>query len=305
MGTSSLITPDFFIIGAQKAATTTFHDLLSRESGICLPNEKETHYFSRTDKYNQGLNWYLNQFPKHRTSSTLMGEVDPDYSYFEESPKRISQDCNNPKLIMILRHPLSRAFSHYQMSKKRCAEKLGFIDALQEESRRAVNEDSFYFHKHHSYLARSDYPTLINRFKVHLPGSAWLFIDYHSLQAPGGLYTAYSEICSFLGHETILTSDDMVIASNRSSRPRSHVMNKFIHNKSPLKSMIGKCIPSKRIKGKMMRFADRANSDYATQANIQELNDIPRSIQNRSDDIIAETKIITGIDLSRLYEAHA
>ena len=52
--------PTFFIIGVQKSATSTIHEILSQDKRISLPYRKETHYFSTN--FNKNINWYLKMF---------------------------------------------------------------------------------------------------------------------------------------------------------------------------------------------------------------------------------------------------
>ncbi|MBU2482884.1 MAG: sulfotransferase, partial [Proteobacteria bacterium] len=72
--------PDFLIIGAQKAGTTTLHDWLITQSQLSLPNIKETHFFSKENRFEKGYNWYIKQFDM-TSDKKIIGEVDPDYIF--------------------------------------------------------------------------------------------------------------------------------------------------------------------------------------------------------------------------------
>jgi hypothetical protein len=76
--------PSFFVVGAQKAGTTTIHQWLSRQPDVCLPAIKETHFFSHRDRFEKGTAWYLAQFEGGGTDR-IRGEIDPDYAFIEES----------------------------------------------------------------------------------------------------------------------------------------------------------------------------------------------------------------------------
>ena len=121
--------PNFFILGAQKSATSTVHEWLLQHKEISLPIIKETHFFSDIEKYQKGLNWYLNKFDKR---NNFKGEIDPSYLYVEQSILRIKEVYKDfpLKFIILLRKPIERAFSHYLMSKYKGYEDLPFIDAI-------------------------------------------------------------------------------------------------------------------------------------------------------------------------------
>ena len=151
--------PDFFMLGVQKAATSTFHKILNQDSDFSLPYKKETHFFS--ENFNQNLNWYLNQY-NNRTYK-IRGEIDPSYIYYKKTPQNIKKYITDPKFIIIFRKPIDRAYSHYLMSKSRGYENETFNNALDLENKRLENGSKFSF-SHHSYLSRGLYalPKSIN-----------------------------------------------------------------------------------------------------------------------------------------------
>ena len=70
---SKLLLPSFFVLGAQKSATTSIHNWLKQHKEVSLPIQKETHYFSKEDPnkvikypniislYDINNNYYLGQ----------------------------------------------------------------------------------------------------------------------------------------------------------------------------------------------------------------------------------------------------
>ena len=53
---------NFFCIGAQKAGTTTLHDVLNMHPDIYLPPNKEAHFFNVDESYSKGLDYYYSNF---------------------------------------------------------------------------------------------------------------------------------------------------------------------------------------------------------------------------------------------------
>jgi len=109
--------PDFLIIGAQKAGTTSLYRYLSQHPKVLENNTwKEIRYFDLPENYSQGWGWYLGHFPsKFRKGNKLTCDASPSYLYFKHIPKLIKQDLGNIKMIAVLREPVSRAYSAWQM----------------------------------------------------------------------------------------------------------------------------------------------------------------------------------------------
>ncbi len=155
--------PDFFIIGAAKAGTTSLVEYLSQHPGIFFSPIKEPHFFSsdiKPENFNQryynnvviDLNEYFSQKPLKpvfeayvRTEEQykqlfegakpeqVKGEASTTYLYSRESAQNIKQFVPEAKIIAVLRNPLERAYSHYLMALKFGFTSLSFMDAIQED----------------------------------------------------------------------------------------------------------------------------------------------------------------------------
>lgn len=108
--------PDFLIVGAQKAGTTSLHFYLSQHEKLSGSVPKEIHYFDREDNFNLGDQWYRNHFKDHNaTTENLYFEGTPDYLYRSFSAEKIYQFNLNMKIIILLREPVARAYSAWNM----------------------------------------------------------------------------------------------------------------------------------------------------------------------------------------------
>jgi Sulfotransferase domain len=109
--------PDFIIAGAQKCATTSLHYYLAQHPGLMGSRPKEVHFFDVEETYAKGLTWYSHNFPntKPLNGSLLYFESSPSYLYEERVPARIHELNPSIKLILILRDPVQRAFSAWNM----------------------------------------------------------------------------------------------------------------------------------------------------------------------------------------------
>lgn len=106
--------PQFLIIGAQKAGTTTLYDLLNHYSIFCGSIDKEVGFFTNDLFYNQGKKWYLKQF-EQCNHAAIKFEATPFYLYHPDTPKRIFSFNPNMKFIVLLREPATRCYSAWNM----------------------------------------------------------------------------------------------------------------------------------------------------------------------------------------------
>ena len=112
--------PFFLIIGAQKAGTTALFSYLSQHPMIAPAERKEIHFFSNDGLYEKGLQYYRYNFPKVKNKITF--EVSPSYLMSPSAPKRIFDYNKHIRLIVILRDPVLRAYSAWNMYRERYRE---------------------------------------------------------------------------------------------------------------------------------------------------------------------------------------
>ena len=116
--------PDFIIIGVQKAGTTALKYYLNQHPNIFMYPD-EVHYFDI--QLHRGDEWYLRRFPN---DSRVVGEKTPGYIYHEHAVKHLRRLCPDTKLIVLLREPVSRAYSEYKMLRLNGSEKREFEDVV-------------------------------------------------------------------------------------------------------------------------------------------------------------------------------
>lgn len=107
--------PDFIIVGAMKAGTSTLHAQLARQPGIFMSSPKEPNFFSDDDQYKRGTIWYQSLFESASTSD-LCGESSTHYTKLPTYPNTIERMADllpGIKLVYIIRDPIDRLISHY------------------------------------------------------------------------------------------------------------------------------------------------------------------------------------------------
>jgi len=147
-----------------RCGTTSLHELLRMQSSLCFPENKELHFF---DKRNPDLGIsveeYMNLF-SGCSADVLCGEATPDYLSTEGCDEFIYNVAPEAKLIIILRDPVERTWSHYLFSVLHKVEDLDFKSALNAEAERlkikSDHTDIFF-----SYLQRSRYVEHLTRFE--------------------------------------------------------------------------------------------------------------------------------------------
>jgi hypothetical protein len=106
--------PDFLVIGAMKAGTTTLYDHLSRHPEVGMSREKETDFLLGGTAWAKGESWYRGQFPAGRR---IYGEASPNYTKreaFGGVPERAAALIPAARLVFLARDPVERAASQYR-----------------------------------------------------------------------------------------------------------------------------------------------------------------------------------------------
>lgn len=198
--------PDFIIVGAQKAGTTSLFHYLNRNKWLRMSSIKEVHYYDL--EYARGQLWYRSHFPLRSEVGAGMrvGEASPYYIIHPHAPRRIHQDRPDARLIFLLRNPTQRAISHYHHELKHRSETLPMLEAFEREEERIAGEwkrlveDETYsspVHRSFSYKQRGVYADQIERFLPYFDRDQMLIMDSERLFSDSE--GALREVCSFLG----------------------------------------------------------------------------------------------------------
>ena len=184
--------PDFVIIGAHKSGTSSLYSFLTKHTAITSGVRKEIHYFSVG--HNLGEMWYRAHFPTNlskrrfyqKTGQKLLsGEASADYYFYPTVPSRMKNVLPNVKLIMILRNPVDRAYSHYHHMLKKKWETLSFEKAIEMEEERCAGErekiikDPHFIPKHfraHAYLVQGIYADQLEDWFKHYSKRQFLIL---------------------------------------------------------------------------------------------------------------------------------
>ncbi|MBI5006882.1 MAG: sulfotransferase domain-containing protein [Nitrosomonadales bacterium] len=188
----------FLVGGTQKGGTSALDLYLRMHPRITMGNDKEIHFFDDEKRFMYGppdYQSYLRNFSP-TSSFSIIGEATPIYMYWYAVPKRVWEYNPAMKWILVLRNPIERAYSHWNMERRRGAESLPFLDALhreRERCREALPEQ----HRVYSYTDRGFYSEQIRRLWHFFPAEQTLILKSEDLQ--GSPERTLNRVCTFLG----------------------------------------------------------------------------------------------------------
>ena len=215
---------DFFIVGAPKAGTTSLFYYLNKNKGICMSSIKEPNFFSSQDLKIQkiyydslildNLKEYERIFtPKNKQQ--IIGEASVSYLFYPNVANRIFDYNARSKIIIILRDPVERAFSHYSMDLR-----LGHVKQSLDElfDLGLNNKDNLFFQQ---YILLGQYYEQVNRY-IEVFGRENICVKfYDELKLDASSF--YSDILKFLQQE-----NDHNIDFNQPFNKSKLPSNKFI-----------------------------------------------------------------------------
>lgn len=144
------VKPSFMIIGVQKAGTSSLYHYLSQHPQIIAPKVKELHYFDTLTATPSKP--YLEMFPKNYFTRKKTFDATPRYIYYPGTAKKIYEFDRQMKFIILLRDPVKRAFSAWNMYRQMQTDKkrqLEFIDLERNQEREKL----------YSQLYKGGYPS--------------------------------------------------------------------------------------------------------------------------------------------------
>lgn len=247
--------PNVFIIGAAKAGTTALYDYLKLHPEIFLTKEKEPHFFDNDLSYGKGEDWYLEKYFTGASEYMLRGEATPGYmrNYHKVIP-RLKKFCNgnSPKILVVLRDPVKRAWSHYLHMRRINEEKESFENALLlETDRLKLNQEAW-----SGYFGDGLYSEQIKAWFEVFPRENFYFLLSDKLYS--NHVSALQDICRFLGAESKSFSPDRLI-SNQASQPRFEFLMRLMTDDNIVKRIASKVIKSDQIKRGVITRIRRTN----------------------------------------------
>jgi Sulfotransferase family len=160
--------PNFFIVGAAKAGTTSLYAGLREHPEVFMSYPKEPHHFTQVNPPHQ-LRWHFEGYTDpHRylrlfagsDSFKAVGEASTSYLWHPQVARRIRKQVPGARIIISLRDPVERAYSHYLMHVREGIQSLRFYDALVEDMKRTDEAWAI----SHFYVGKGCYAKQVRRY---------------------------------------------------------------------------------------------------------------------------------------------
>ena len=253
--------PDFLVLGACKAGTTSLYRYLKSHPEIYLSPIKEPRYFAfpetgpvsvRPRRNVRGV-WKIEDYRRlfaARTTERVAGEMSPLYLYSTCAPGAIRKLIPNAKLIAILRNPAERAYSHFCHNRRDGYEPLAdFSAALDAEEKRIAEGWWSSFH----YRNQGCYVRQLKRYLALFPREQMLIQVYDDMVAD--CHGFLKRICSFLGVDENHSFDTSERDNVTFGIPRTFILRRLLRYAGPAKRRIQETVPLKMRSSLFQRFS--------------------------------------------------
>ena len=178
------VLPDFLLIGAMKAATSSVSAWLEDHDQVFMVAGQDPNYFNRDEVWAKGPDWYGALFDGARPGQ-LRGEGTNNYSsgaLFPETPTRMAATCPDARLIYMVREPVSRIFSHWVQVR------------ADQGDRVAADPDTAVRAEPDRFVAPSFYWRQLNRYRAYFPDERiWIGFMEDMQTDPDGFFRGLAE----------------------------------------------------------------------------------------------------------------
>jgi len=225
--------PDFFIVGAAKAGTTSLFHYLSQHPQIFIPQNKEPNYFAHSNprkewehlyKEKKDTKTYLSLFSK-ATEKQMKGEGSTAYLWDKTAPVLIKKKIPHSKIIILLREPIERAYSNYLMDVRDGIQSLPFYEALIKD---AASSEKEVYGRSRLYIEMGCYAAQVKRYLDIFGCENVLILFFDNLKSHPEQVVKDSLI--FLGISSLGVNLDFKV-HNSFAVPRNKIASRFL--KSP------------------------------------------------------------------------
>lgn len=198
--------PTFLIAGAMRCGTTSLNGYLRQHPQIAMSATKEVHFFDH--QFHRGLDWYRSQFTTD-PAPPAVGEASPNYLFHTEAPARIADTLPDARLVIVLRNPIDRAYSHYWLDRSLGKVTVPFTAAIDTE----LAGERF------TYIARGRYRQQMERLFTLVDRRQVLVETFEEMIADPG--SVFASVCRFIGVDDTVRPQILGESINAYTRYRS------------------------------------------------------------------------------------
>lgn len=253
--------PDYLIIGVKRGGTTSLQQYLTAHPDVLEPKvAKSSHYFDAN--FDRSWSWYRGHFPRQgwmdaqraKGRPVVVGEASPYYCFHPLAIDRIASRLPDVRMIMVLRDPVERAWSHYAYEVARGNENLTFGEALDAEPSRTagaeerirsgdVADDRHW--RLHAYLPRGYYAEQIEAVYARFdPGQLHVVVSEELFERP---LEVMNGVFEFLGVDPVGSGRFEPTNANRKSELdpalRDRLASHYADRNEALYALLGRRLP--------------------------------------------------------------
>ena len=294
--------PTFLIVGAAKAGTTTLYKALKAHHDVFMSPMKEPHFFSFVDSpptftgpHDKAVNTtevissraaYERLFDGSEDARAV-GEASNSYLFFPDAAFQIKKTIPECKIIIMLRDPVERTFSHYRQAYALGHETLGFNEALQMEKERK----RLGWRWHYQYRDQSFYADSVKRFYDLFGKGNVLIVRFKELHNLSNLMV---KVYDFLGVDSSFSGFDQN-AKNVTTLPKNRLLQRWMREGSLMRQLAHCLLPATLRKS---LFEGVASLNKGKRFNVEMGDDLRSELKNCFSDDIERLSLLTNKDFS-------
>ncbi len=244
----------FIVAGVQKAGTTALYDYLAEDPNIGLSKVKEAHFFD-----DESVDWAAPDYAPYHAQFVdgplIRGEATPIYLYWPRSLERIAAYNPQIKIIVMLRDPVERAWSHWKMEYARGAETEPFAWCIRQGRRRLLYAEPWGVHREFSYVERGFYGEQIERLLSLFPREQVLIAQADDLRRdPNATLAAINAFLGAPAPAAVTPRDvhvgrEMDYRSELTSEDAAYLRTLYARDQARLEALTGLVFPARHISG--------------------------------------------------------
>ena len=242
--------PNFVVVGAPKCGTTSLYHYMAEHPDVFVPERKELHYFSHPDMARNATGpedahvlrslcstpeEYATYYDGAEGHAAVV-DVSPSYLYYHDAAERMRTELGEPGIVVILRNPVEKAFSHYMHLVRDNREPLSFREGVAAEAERTQAGWAALWR----YVGNSIYAPGVARYREVFGDERVLVLFYEDLRADAESFVA--RVFEFLGVDAGVRPD-VERVYHRSGRPRSKLLANVLSKAGPVSSLARALLP--------------------------------------------------------------